>query len=235
MPVEAPTAIPPTSDEPSAPIPLDDSTNPSTLPDRPPPPPLAPQRYHPTLYFDPHWLSIVKTFAPYLSLRQQQIAFPPPASFDKLISESLDWIQKNVGEAGLKKVDDVQVFARTAPATGEGREDGPRELPFRLVAWTTLTPHCPPASWYTNPQTEAFCDMIGIPNQINPVPAGFKEAQEKARVEFEIAEAAAVKERAAAKAQALKEAREEALKMVDDVPEEDSVAEAEETLSVEQV
>lgn len=34
-----------------------------------------------------------------------------------------------------------------------------------------------PASWYTNPQTEAFCTLLGIPNQINPAPEGFKEAQ----------------------------------------------------------
>jgi lariat debranching enzyme len=24
--------------------------------------------------------------------------------------------------------------------------------------------------WYTNPQTEAFCDLIGVENVINPVP-----------------------------------------------------------------
>jgi hypothetical protein len=26
------------------------------------------------------------------------------------------------------------------------------------------------AAWYTNPQTEAFCGMLGIPNKINPAP-----------------------------------------------------------------
>jgi lariat debranching enzyme len=25
-------------------------------------------------------------------------------------------------------------------------------------------------AWYTNPQTEAFCGMLGIENKINPAP-----------------------------------------------------------------
>jgi len=28
------------------------------------------------------------------------------------------------------------------------------------------------ASWYTNPQTVAFCEMLGIENKINPPPPG---------------------------------------------------------------
>lgn len=26
-------------------------------------------------------------------------------------------------------------------------------------------------AWYTNPQTEAFCGMLGIENKINPTPS----------------------------------------------------------------
>ena len=33
------------------------------------------------------------------------------------------------------------------------------------------------ASWYTNPQTEALCTLLGIENKINPMPAGFREAR----------------------------------------------------------
>ncbi|KAK4698926.1 lariat debranching enzyme, partial [Phenoliferia sp. Uapishka_3] len=200
--VAVPTSVPTADAAPTDAQTSEASTDPSTSTSTSslPPPPPSPPRHHPTLYFDPHWLSIVKTFAPYLSLRPQQIAFPPPASFDRLIGESLDWVKGNVGVEGLKKVEDVQVFGRTAPATGEGRDDAP-------------------PSWYTNPQTEAFCEMLGIPNQINPVPAGFKEAQEKMRIENEKREVENVKSRAEAKAKALKEAREEALRMVDDVSE----------------
>ncbi|KAL8277303.1 hypothetical protein RQP46_010256 [Phenoliferia psychrophenolica] len=209
---EAPSSLPASSTDPSDPLPT--SSTPSSLPSRPTPPSPPPTRHHPTLYFDPHWLSIVKTFSPYLSLRPQQTPFPPPATFDALIGSSLDWIRANVGEGGLKKVEDVQVFGRTAPATGDGFDDGP-------------------PSWYTNPQTEAFCEMIGIPNQINPMPEGFKEAQEKMRVEAEAAAVEQAKVRAEAKAKALKEAREEALKMVDDVPVEEEEGGDEEALSVE--
>lgn len=109
---------------PAAPTP----TNADTPSDAPvdTPAPSTP-RYHPTLYFDPHWLSIVRTFAPYLSLKPSPIPFPPPSSFDSLLSTSLDWVRSNVGEKGMQKVDEVQVFGRTAPATGEGRDDGMRE------------------------------------------------------------------------------------------------------------
>lgn len=85
----------------------------------------AAPRYRPKLYFDPDWLAIVKTFAPYLSLRQASIPFPPPATFDTLIDESLVWVKENVGVQGMKPVDDVQIFARTAPASEEGNDNGP--------------------------------------------------------------------------------------------------------------
>lgn len=108
----------------------------SSLPAPPSSPVASPPRYRPTLYFDPHWLSIVRTFAPYLSLRQTPIPFPPPASFDSLIDESLAWIKSHVGDAGMKKVDEIQLFAKTAPASGEGRDDGMRE--FSIDAWSSL-------------------------------------------------------------------------------------------------
>ena len=70
------------------------------------------------------------------------------------------------------------------------------------------------ASWYTNPQTEAFCRLIDIPNQINPIPEGFEEAQAAAR----LVEAEAKEKRAAAmaeqKRQMLEQAKREALEMV---------------------
>jgi lariat debranching enzyme len=44
---------------------------------------------------------------------------------------------------------DIQVFAKTAPAEGEGE----------------------PAVHYTNPQTTAFCAMLGIADLTNPAPA----------------------------------------------------------------
>lgn len=72
------------------------------------------------------------------------------------------------------------------------------------------------ASWYTNPQTEAFCDLLDIPNQINPVPAGFKEAQAAAALAAEAAQKAAAIAATEATKQALAEARAEALKQVEE-------------------
>jgi len=60
-------------------------------------------------------------------------------------------VQQHVG-VELKPVDDVQVFAQTAPPT---RSAGAEED-------TGTTPRA-----YANPQTQAFCDMLGIPNQID--------------------------------------------------------------------
>ncbi|KAI5477801.1 RNA lariat debranching enzyme [Pseudohyphozyma bogoriensis] len=187
----------------AAPVPEAPVSEESTETTDPSPTTPSPPRYHPTLYFDPNWLSIVRTFAPYLSLRPSPTPFPPPATFEEKISESLAWIKSNVGKdgTGLVKVEDVQTFARTAPATGEGYDDAP-------------------PAWYTNPQTEALCDLIGIPNQINPVPEGFREAQAAELAAQKQAEEEAKIAREKAKAEALAAARAEALALVDAVGEE---------------
>ncbi|ORY75321.1 Metallo-dependent phosphatase-like protein [Leucosporidium creatinivorum] len=184
----------PSPSDPSLPTPADDP-NAATAPSIAEPP----TKSTPTLFFDPHWLAIVKTFAPYLSLEYRQKEFPPVSSFDQLIGESLDWVKKNVGKKGdgLVEIGEVQKFVRTAPATGEGRDDG---MP----------------SWYTNPQTEAFCALIGIPNQINPVPEGFREAQAAAAFAVEAEQKAAALAAEEAKKQTLAEARAEALREVEE-------------------
>lgn len=70
------------------------------------------------------------------------------------------------------------------------------------------------ASWYTNPQTEAFSEMLGIPNKINPMPAGFKEAQAAAKV----LEDARLAEQVVRDKEALAEMRKEALRMLEETP-----------------
>ncbi|EIW67435.1 hypothetical protein TREMEDRAFT_74581 [Tremella mesenterica DSM 1558] len=56
--------------------------------------------------------------------------------------------KKEFWAKGLVEISKVQKFQKTAPAQGEagGSDD----------------------AWYTNPQTEAFCRMLGIENKINP-------------------------------------------------------------------
>lgn len=37
-----------------------------------------------------------------------------------------------------------------------------------MVSGTTMLMRELVAAWYTNPQTEAFCGMLGVQNKINP-------------------------------------------------------------------
>lgn len=55
-----------------------------------------------------------------------------------------------IWEKGDVEISRVQKFWPTAPAEGE--------------------PGGSPIAWYTNPQTEAFCGMLGLENKINPAP-----------------------------------------------------------------
>ncbi|KAK4048773.1 lariat debranching enzyme [Microbotryomycetes sp. JL201] len=120
------------------------------------------EQERPRLYFDPHWLAIVRAFSPYLSLDVRPKPFPDVSRHEQLVADALDWVRAHVGSNGDGKVevDQIQQFAKTAPAPGEGYD------------------HMMP-SWYTNPQTEAFCKLVGIENQINPVPQEYKLAQQQ--------------------------------------------------------
>lgn len=58
---------------------------------------------------------------------------PTASQADELIKLNYDWIVKNVGEAGMIKIDDVMLFEKTAPGTDDdsGRcIDGARKLLF---------------------------------------------------------------------------------------------------------
>ncbi|KAF8211726.1 lariat debranching enzyme, C-terminal domain-containing protein [Mycena galopus ATCC 62051] len=115
-------------------------------------PPKGARHNTPTLFFDPHWLAIVRAFAPFMPLEKQAIPLPTAKQATAKIAEAYAWVQNNIGENGMKAIDDVQVFARTAPPTRES--SGVKD------------PIAEPRA-YSNPQTQAFCDMLGIPNQID--------------------------------------------------------------------
>lgn len=100
------------------------------------------------------------------------------------------------GEDGKKEEEDVQVKAldeskdkQRAPElpttdTPSREDDLPRFAPLAWEDasdievgrvqqfWPTAPPHPggQPRQWYTNPQTEAFCGMLGIQNKVNPRP-----------------------------------------------------------------
>ncbi|KAJ7439510.1 Metallo-dependent phosphatase-like protein [Mycena latifolia] len=127
----------------------------------------------PALFFDPHWLAIVRAFASFLPLTQRAPPLPSTSRVPALIADALAWVRQNVmGSAGLKAVGDVQVFARTAPPTRSvgGHEDTGTTRTYLRIILTSVglaADKEAAARAYANPQMQAFCDMLGIPNQID--------------------------------------------------------------------
>ncbi|CAE6454904.1 unnamed protein product [Rhizoctonia solani] len=108
----------------------------------------------PTLTYDREWLAISRALHPFLSTERHQPNLPPVWDIAPLIQESQRWVDENVGE---REVGHVQVFAMTAPGPVNTNPRPARNLK--------------PPPWYTNPQTEAFCAMLGLENKVNPPPA----------------------------------------------------------------
>ncbi|GAA5868706.1 hypothetical protein JCM1840_004363 [Sporobolomyces johnsonii] len=115
----------------------------------------------PTLFFDPDWLAIVRSTAPYLSLTPQPLPFPPLSELAAQIDKDREWLAENVfKDKEALEVESVQVFKPTAPTEDEWEMQGRVRMP----------------SWYTNPQTLALTSLLGIKNLINPIPEGYLEA-----------------------------------------------------------
>ncbi|KZP27058.1 DBR1-domain-containing protein [Athelia psychrophila] len=135
----------------------------------------------PRLTYDPEWLAITRAFHPYLSTARMQPVYPDEAEARELIREAGEWVKQNVRNVNVKEaeegkegeetgghtyvaeecvrnVEDCQNFVMTAPGSDSKGDKNAQPL------------------WYTNPQTEAFCQMIGVPNKINPPPVGLAAA-----------------------------------------------------------
>ncbi|KAG6835406.1 hypothetical protein H0H93_001784 [Arthromyces matolae] len=111
----------------------------------------------PKISFDPHWLAITRAFHPYMSLNRWTLPLPDEATLRASIQNELAWVKQNLPRKlnGGWAVDECQKFVRTAhpiPPTESGRMQG----------------YVPKPKLYSNPQTVAFCDMLEIPNIINP-------------------------------------------------------------------
>ncbi|KAG8691652.1 hypothetical protein FRC11_013668 [Ceratobasidium sp. 423] len=107
----------------------------------------------PILTYDREWLAISRAMHPFLSTQRHQSTIPPVWDLAPLIQESQRWVDENVGEREIRH---VQEFIMTAP--------GPVNTNQRPAR------HLQPPPWYTNPQTEAFCAMLGLENKVNPPP-----------------------------------------------------------------
>ncbi|EPQ31684.1 uncharacterized protein PFL1_01017 [Pseudozyma flocculosa PF-1] len=136
-------------------------------------------RAMPTFRFSKRWLAITRALHPQLSLSMRQAPLPPvdDAALLQSIERDEAWIEAKLAslqgeQDAVGPSDDgdakavtppkhpldvlrVQHFVRTAPA------------PFEQGGLLTGQP-----SWYTNPQTEALCHFLEIPNKINPRPTG---------------------------------------------------------------
>ncbi|TFK18839.1 DBR1-domain-containing protein [Coprinopsis marcescibilis] len=106
--------------------------------------------------YDPEWLAINRAFHPLFSTTWKQPTFPPEDEARALVAKELEWVQANLQkqEGALIPVGNTQTFVVTAPGPCAETENPP--LKFQQP------PH------YPNPQTVAFCSMLGIEDKINP-------------------------------------------------------------------
>ena len=103
----------------------------------------------PTLTYDKEWLAILRVFG------SQDPHLPSPrdlgeAAYTHLVAKEEEWVEEHLVKQGKMAV--PENFAITAPvydgkAIGSVGREQPRE--------------------YTNPQTKAFCEMLGIPNHFD--------------------------------------------------------------------
>lgn len=122
----------------------------ATLPSISPPLPTPPTTHtHPgrhPLTYDPEWLAITRVFARDLTIGST--APPPPdlgeAHYRPLIEAEEAWVAEHVVDLAVPGN-----FVVTAPVHVAGRDpETSEEQPVE----------------YTNPQTVAFCEMVGLPN-----------------------------------------------------------------------
>lgn len=126
----------------------------------------------PLFAFDPEWLAICRAFHPWLSMTRQQPVFPEEAEARALVAQERAWVDANVktDERGSLPIGDCQTFAMTAPGPGSEGRNKLRQRWSIHIYFVKIFVNAFAAPWYTNPQTEAFCRMLDIPNKINPPP-----------------------------------------------------------------
>ena len=111
-----------------------------------------------------------------MSTAHNQSTYLPEDAARRAVAESLEWVRREVlgggDAASTKRVEDVQQFVVTAPIQGEPGSTGKQQrasfvplLGHRVnradvfCVWT--------APYYRNPQTAAFCAMLGIENKVD--------------------------------------------------------------------
>ena len=105
------------------------------------------------LSYDPEWLAIQRVFAPELSLGGHSSDKIPPHRGDTYYRDQIRkeqaWITENVVKPGLLQI--PENFNLTSPVYDPSVNIGQNEMPREV----------------TNPQTSAFCELIGIENKFD--------------------------------------------------------------------
>ncbi|WVF72605.1 hypothetical protein IAT40_007423 [Kwoniella sp. CBS 6097] len=136
-----------------------------------PAPSPSPAGQPPRLTFDKEWLAISRALHPYLSTQVYQQPLPPPKVLEQLIADE----KRRIADEGLL----VPSQEEETGENGEPKvelvwEKGDIEVGRVQRFWPTAPPEGQPGGspsvFYTNPQTEAFCGMLGIENKVNPAP-----------------------------------------------------------------
>lgn len=92
-----------------------------------------------------------------------------------MVSKEFEWISKTVtGDALL--VSEHQRFIPTAPGPGNEGAAKNQQREFSKRPAVLICLNVRPAPWYTNPQTEAFCQMLELENKINAPPTQSRDA-----------------------------------------------------------
>ncbi|KIW63847.1 hypothetical protein PV04_08819 [Phialophora macrospora] len=134
------------------------------------------------LSYDPEWLAIQRVFAPELQLGGVPTDKVSPhrgeTYYRERIEKEQEWVFEHVVAAGKLQV--PENFTVTAPVYDPSLQVGPAEMPREV----------------TNPQTSAYCDLIGIENKFDsseeerdfriqqgprPESEGFREYQNRPR------------------------------------------------------
>lgn len=124
----------------------------------------------PKLTYDREWLAISRALHPFLSTARKQPPLPPPSNMGPLIQESQRWVDENVGE---KEIVSVQQFVMTAPGPTNTNQHpipglGQRKCTHSIRRRDFSNAARNSAPYYANPQTKAFCEMLGLENRVDP-------------------------------------------------------------------
>ncbi|KAK4108720.1 DBR1-domain-containing protein [Canariomyces notabilis] len=128
------------------------------------------------LQYDPEWLAITRVFHPLLTIGDRDATTPPDlgeAHYLPLIEAEEKWVEEHIVSRG--RLDVPTEFVMTAPPHQPGID------PERLEDGRVQPEE------YTNPQTAAFCELIGVPNlwdateeeraerkAVGPAPGGYR-------------------------------------------------------------